>query len=271
MKISPSIYKNNINFSARKKEIREADKIARKSREVFPMLSQTYIDTFYKTAKDTSPNSINVIVKSNEMFRQIDIMRDLAKYPDEYNIEIPELEKNTLYAINLNGIKQMKIGNCQENAMAAVATLCANGYTNSERADLVYKIDFINKETKEIEDTTNYPLDHAFAITDMNKGGKQDIVIDPWLGFADSKSGAIARFKQMYDEKDYKKALAISTTLFCCGNKMTKKEFEEKYEVKAHMDFVSQNKYTTTYEKKRLGEYALMMYNNILINKHKQG
>lgn len=254
-----------INFTSRNKNIRKADDIQRKTRETFPMLSQTYVDGFYNSVKYSSENYARARQISDNMYKKIRIMREIEEYPEYYKLKIPEAERKTLYAIALNGARQLKTGNCKENAKAAVATLCANGYYNSERVELMYRVRFVDKETGSEEYSNIYPLDHSFAVTDMNRGGEKNIVIDPWLGFADSKEGAVARFKQIYDERDYREAISTFRGLFCCQKEITREEFDEKYDIKTSFEFRPTEPYTTRYQLKKLGEYARIMYDGIVI------
>ena len=266
MKILPCNINSTQYFSARKKEIRVADDIQRKTKSTFPTLSQTYIDRFYKSKMSSFENANKFFIKTNEMHKKIKIMREIAKNPEEFGIKIPEIEKNTLYAMNLNGLQQLKIGNCEENAKSTIAILFANGYYNSEQVNLMLKIDFINNETNKIEDSRLYPLDHTFVITDMNTGRKQDIIIDPWLGFADSKSGAIARFKKIYNNEDYEKAIKITSGIFCRKKELEYDEFQKKYSTKTSFVFEPAEKNITEKQKRQLGEYTQIMYNGILNN-----
>ncbi len=255
IKYSPS-------FSARNKEIRTADAIERKTKAEFPMLSQTYIDSFYRS-RDKGP----VVSKQLQMQSKIKEMRRIAANPEAYGHKVSSpFERNTLYPNNLNAIKSLKMGNCRENAMAAVAVLLANGYYNSERTLLMYKVDFVNKETGELESSGLYPLDHSFAVSDMNRGGKKDIVIDPWLGFADSKSGAIARFKQIYSEEDYKEAISILRGLFCADKMITYDEFAQKYDTKTGFYFMPAENDLEEFQKFALGQYARAKFKGILLD-----
>ena len=133
-------------FGSRKQEIREADKLQRKARAEFPMLSQTMADDLYLSSRYDSKNKGRLERITDMMYRKIKLMREMAEFPSYYKIDIPEEEKSIPYIVNLNMIRQLKLGNCKENAMAAMAVLTANGYFNSDRVELMYKMDFINKK-----------------------------------------------------------------------------------------------------------------------------
>jgi len=264
MKISSRNF--NISFSARKKEIREADAFVRKARAAFPLTSSTYINTFYKSARPASSYMMKVQAKRNSIAEGILNMRDTVKKQEDDNIYFSELERNTMYAAKLRNMKELKLGNCEESATAALALLYANGYYNSEKASLCYKVSFINKETGESEYSHLYPYDHVLVRTDMNMGGEKNIVIDPWLGFADSESGAIARYKEIYGENLKKEAINLLRTVFCFQKRMTIDEFNKKYSAKTTTVFDPHDKYATDYQKKRLGEYARKTFDGIMLD-----
>lgn len=232
------------------------------------MISPTYVDDFYCCAKYPSENREKVERISDKIYRQILVARSIAKYPDDYGCKIPELEREILYATNLNGVKAIKKGNCAENAMAAMAVLCANGYYNSERVDLCLKAEFKNKKTGETPYSKALPLDHSFVITDMNSRKEKDIIIDPWLGFADSKTGAIARFKQIYRDRDIKDYISMHKSAFRYNLLSENPDANmDDYEMKTEFIFKPTEPYTTDYQLRRLGEYSRAMFDGIMLNK----
>ncbi|MCD8025230.1 MAG: hypothetical protein LUE64_06810 [Candidatus Gastranaerophilales bacterium] len=260
-----SYYTNPV-FGARKKEIKDADHIERKTRQTFPMISHTYLRDVCSISKPNSKYSNKSSYLLNNLERKIDDMRNL--YPPSY------VDENVIYTDIIKKVKQRKIGNCKENAKAAVAVLCANGYYNSQRAELMYRVNFINKETGETEYSNIYPLDHSFAVTDMKKdtninSGKRNIVIDPWLGFSDSKEGAIARYKQLYGKKDYSEAISVFKGIFCCSKKMNYGDFAEKYNIEGKMEFRPTEKYATDYQLRKLGEWTRKNFNGVIIDELK--
>ena len=255
-------------FGSRKQEIREADKLQRKTRAEFPMLSQTMADDIYLSSRYESKNKGRLGRITDKMYKKIKLMREMADFPDYYKINLSEEEKAIPYVINLNIIRQLKLGNCKENAMAAMAVLTANGYLNSDRVELMYKMDFINKKTGEIEDRKLYPMDHSFVVTDMKKDGKegkQNYVIDPWLGFADSKEGAIARFKEIYKKRDVFEAESYMRNIFCCNHEIAREELEEQYETRTGFYFKKTEPDITREQKEYLGLYAREIFQNMSV------
>lgn len=194
---------NSPAFCSRKSSVQKADDIQRQTRKTFPMISPTFVDAFYRIDKYSAEDKIRAERISDNIHRKIIDARERELYPDYYGIEQTALQKDTPYSLILTMVRDLKLGNCKENAKAAVAILCANGYMNSQRAELFLQVNIVNKKTKKVEYTECTPLDHSFAITDMNTEKDLDIVVDPWLGFADTKDRAIAKFKAMYDEKDF--------------------------------------------------------------------
>lgn len=204
MKINGLYYNyNSPVFGSKKHSVQKADEIQRQTRRAFPMLSPTYIDNFYHIKKYGYDDRLKATRISDKIHSKIMTAREMEKFPQYYGINQSDFEKDTPYALILSIVRDLKLGNCQENAKAAVAVLCANGYLNTKRANLYLQIDMVNKHTGEVEYTERAPLDHSFAITDMNTEDDLNIVVDPWLGFADTKDKAIAKFKSMYDERDF--------------------------------------------------------------------
>jgi len=187
-------------FCARNGEIKRADSLMRKSRETFPMLSATYVDDFYLSTKPKSSRKDEADEMSQSLWDKIFRMRRKCDEAEKYS-DYSFFDTKLMY--DLSQISKNKVGNCTECSKAALATLCANGYYNSHRVNLLYRVEFINKKTGEKEYSAANSLDHSFAVTDLNSRKEQDIVIDPWLGFADYKGAAFARFKAFYgDELD---------------------------------------------------------------------
>lgn len=269
MQISFNSYNSSPYFTSRKKEIRDADDIQRKTRQTFPMMSPTYIDEFYGVTKFRSKNKSYARRISDKKYDTIAKSRDIAQYPDAFGLRVSQFEKNTPYIIDLNLMKATKLGNCMENAKAAVATLCANGYYNSKRAGLYLQVDFVNKKTGELEHSELGSLDHSFAVTDMNEGNGYKYVVDPWLGFADGVEGAISRFKQVYSEKDYHTPISDIRYRFVMKKRRKNEEFySENYDVKTRMKIVIMEDYSEE-KMKDLGDYSRIMYDGIVLDKNK--
>ncbi len=219
MEIKSNIYNIKTHFKSRNHLIREADDIRRAARSTFPMTSSTYIDEFYLTASPQSVHKNYARMLSDKYKKKIETVRDIVS-DQKYYLPKSNEEKNAPYGVNLQYIKLTRLGNCKESAIAALAALCANGYNQSERVELYIKTQYINKKTGEIEYEGTDPLDHSFVVTTMNKKDlykakeKDLIIIDPWMGFTDSFSGAKARYKSIYDKESLKDINSYRNSMF---------------------------------------------------------
>ena len=247
MKIIPV---NNINFTARKPEIRKADDLQRKSRREFPMLSSSYVNDFYLSTGKYR----RITKKKNQLFNHLCdcVTNNTRAYTDK-----KVTRDNYIPCVTrLKALKKYKTGNCMEAAYATAATLFANGYKNTDIASLMYKAEFYNKRTKALVHTSSVSLDHSFVITDMNKkDGKQDIVIDSWLGFADSIEGAIARYKKIKDDSTINKAIQLIASEIYAEFDVPIDEILSEYDVKGKMIIVKDS-ILTTKNKNDIGEFA---------------
>lgn len=254
---------STVNFRARNENVRKADDLQRKSRNVFPMISATYIDDFYSSSKPKSKNRAFAKEISNKI--QNGIMK--RRKTIEIAREKVTKEEDLLYAFELSVIRDEKTGNCLESAKAALAVLFANGFYNSKTANLYLDIDFINKKTGEVEYSTKEFLNHAVVLTDMNKGGDKNIVIDRWLGFADNSQGAAGRYKQLYDgdldvyENMHKKLFYIE--------KMSKGEEIklDDYVCKMKFSYIPVEEFKNQEDKEKLGFYIGTDYPEALLKK----
>ena len=106
-------------------------------------------------------------------------------------------------------IQHYGLANCEEASTLTMASLIANGFPNTFKCSLKLDTMVVDKKTGEIKHTEKDSLDHAFVISTMDKDPKKQdtfYVVDSWFGFADSISGAKARYKQLIDSAKFKKA-----------------------------------------------------------------
>ena len=202
-----------LNFQSRNRNIRQADDIQRNVRMCFPMMSPTYMDIFYNCHKRVTPDNTRY-VRAEEIVDKIDkrisFLRDMFS-PDKaksYNISSDS---------ELDVIKKIKIGNCGERAATVVAGLAANGIYDVETASLHMELKYINKKTGECEYSAQEPVDHMLVIANLepeNKDENNKVVIDSWMGFADSMSGAMQKYKAIYNEKQLKDKLKFHRSMF---------------------------------------------------------
>ncbi len=251
-------------FSAKSEEIKRADFIMRKTNQNFPMMSASYVDDLYECTRPKSKRR----EKSRKILRglwdKVYFLREKCEYAEKY-AAYSSFEKKSMF--DLEQISKVKIGNCEESAKAAMAVLCANGYYNSSRVSLCYKVEFVNKQTKKVEYFAINSLDHSCVTTDLNTRKEQDIVIDPWFGFADFKQGAVSRFKQVYlDKTEHFKTM--QQKLFAeqkakKGEKFNPNDYEMRTKFlfnRLYSDFSSKE------EKEKLGELVLEQYPKTALN-----
>ena len=199
-------------FKAKNQNIRKADDIQRNARESFPFTSPTYLDSFYRTGKkwehETKRKFENVV---NRADKKLSAIRELAKNSAFEGISFDERNLNAPIFQTLRGIKILKAANCHECAALSIAALAANGIHDVNRVNLTADIKFINKKTREIEYKATEPIDHTTVIA---KIGKDNIIVDTWLGFTDSISGAQSKFKQQLWDSDIKDKARTHRSLF---------------------------------------------------------
>lgn len=194
-------------FRAKKQTIKDADKILRTSKETFPFVSSSYIRSFYLSAKPQSKNYEKAIKKANKIFAVINKTRIRANFLSLFS---QNEMKSTIYEPSVAAINSSlysKTGNCLEQARAALGVLAANGYYNSNCANLMLDVILIDKITHRVVHRQDVYLDHTMVLTDMNKEDGLNIVLDLWLGFADSIENAIGRYKSMVHGKRYIRAI----------------------------------------------------------------
>lgn len=265
MKIS--VINNTQNFGSRNKNIRIADDIHRRARLTFPVLSATYVDEFYGVTKDKNNK------KAQKLFSRLDnkvgALREVTDNPTKYGITPDELKREAPYSRLLNGIDFLKVANCKECAVVALAGLLANGYYNSSRVNLGLEVKFINPKTKEEEYNKITSLDHSFVITTLDKKSdkqKDKIVVDNWLNFTDSVSGAIERFKKIYNEDYIKDIIAFNRSMFRVEKAERTGELinPDDYEIKTKMVFCPADNLSEA-QVKDLAHYARLMYDDLVI------
>ena len=267
MKISQSnnIYSNS--FKAKKKEIRAADDIQRQAKLKFPCLSPTYMRKFYSVFKngDTYEN-INQTLTRKKIDRNISVIRQDAKeYAQSDFTKKASYSYNVNYALSeLIGLKLLKSGNCAEQALAVLSALGAKGYNNTNRAILKLNVQFINKKTKNVDFETETPLGHQIVTTTMNNDkytNDNKIIIDPWLGFTDSNSGAKAKYKSFF-AKDIKDEVENSLIKFKLQQIENKKSvMRSDYDIKTKIVF-EENEDITPFEVREIGYYTDILINN---------
>ena len=149
MKITFTTQKIQPTFSAKKKEIKKADDIQRKSKEIFPMFSPAYLNEFYVlNGKGMDPKQVRTRQIAQRIVFKINAGRDYDDYDNRYSFIVNR--KETPFIRTLERIKKEKIGNCHEASITAMAALAANGYTDAKRASLKLRGEFVDKKTNKV-------------------------------------------------------------------------------------------------------------------------
>ena len=231
----------NPSFKSRNQSIRKADDIQRTARNNFPFTSPTYCDAFYKTSKNWTPEIKDkyerVITRAD---KKLSAIRDLSAEAAFEGITFDERNLNAPIFQTLRGIKLLKVANCHECAALTIAALTANGIYDVNRVNLEAEFQYVNKKTGKVEYTAKEPIDHTTVIAKMGKEKKDEVVVDTWLGFADSASGAKGKFKQILWESDIRENARKHRSLFRV-EKMIKENVlinpDEDYELKTSINF----------------------------------
>lgn len=199
-------------FTSKKVEIRKADDIQRKTRTAFPFFSPKYADDYYKSCSSFyKPKSSSDCIRHWDNVHILDKKASKLSYVRENRHE--ELcGRNTFankVAQTISDIQRSGLANCEEASTLTMASLIANGFPNTLKCSLKLDTMVVDKKTGEIKHTEKDSLDHAFVISTLDKDpNNQDTfyVIDSWFGFADSISGAKAKYKQYIDGSRFTKA-----------------------------------------------------------------
>lgn len=215
MKIT-SINYINPSFTARKAEIRKADDIQRLSKQNFPVSSPSYMRMFYLTCSRNQPNLAKRL-KANKIRLNIDGHLTLLRYLTREKNQ--ESKDYIPYADTLKYLTVLKTGNCGECASTVIAALAANGYYDARKCILGYEISYVNTKTKETVYKKTEMLDHTFVLADMSKDNSDDkkdnrVIIDSWMGFADSISGAMEKYKKVFLGDDIKEDISYHRSMF---------------------------------------------------------
>ena len=190
MKIQSVNSNNNYNFKARRKDIREADKIVRNVNLQFPAFSPTYVKYFWHPINDKKIKLLeNQLLKIKSLRERI----DKEKEEDKFVIGI------------FDEIKKNKTANCEEKCWLTLGTLAANGYNIGVKSAIGLNWEAYDRRNNKSILNGKMDLDHSAILTTMsNKKAKkaQDlIVLDPWLNKAMSYSEASAEYLKLLNNK----------------------------------------------------------------------
>ena len=255
-------------FKAKNQNIRKADDIQRNAKLSFPFISPSYCDSFYQTSKRWQPDikaKYNNVMMSAD--KKLSAIRLLAKESAFEGSTFDERNTNAPIFQTLRGIRILKTANCHECAALTMAALAANGIHDIERVNLKADIEYINKKTKEKEYSANIPVDHTTIIAKMGDKKKNKVVVDSWIGFADSESSAKAKYKQLMWDSDIKEKIRMHRSLFRIEKfeqTGTMINPEKDYELKVKIGFEKAEE--TTQENMRLiGYYTSCFYPELIM------
>ena len=198
MKIMPVNIQSTC-FKSKHKDIRKADDLMRKTNLAFPMFNPSYAYYFYDSIDIRNPEKHPAREKfeagiCHKFIRQV-------RKPNDFMEEI-QTKFDIPHAYLLSLLKDKKMGNCKETAIATLCALYANGYHNSQRVSLAYEYKIIDNSTKEILLEGENDLDHSVVLTDLNlperKKINELIVIDPWLEYAGTTTSANGKYKMQF-------------------------------------------------------------------------
>lgn len=254
----------NPSFTSRNQNIRKADDVQRRARLTFPATSPTFIDTFYKT-----PNSTNKIRSGEANFiaykydKRVSILREQVREHSFEGYTFEERQVNAPIFQILRHVKALKAANCQECAAIAIAGLTANGIYDNERVNLELELKYMNKENGRIEYQAYIPIDHTAIKTRI---GKDNIIVDAWMGFADSLSGAREKYKEVFTNKDIENEIKNHRSIFRV-QKSTKDKLidpDKDYELKTKIRFAPAE-FSTQKSMKEIGFYTRCFYPELVL------
>lgn len=265
MKVS-FINNKNLSFCAKKSDIRTADHIMRTSRKAFPVVSSSYIDEFFHSKKGKETGLIEKI--SDRVFEDIANIRELNRRYVAPKLKLKDVDRNIMYAPILRGMEQLRAGNCSEASVGALAALAANQIYDGRIVNLLVDTIYTNKKTGETEFKSREFIDHCFVVTSMGQkttDEKDQIIVDPWLSFCDSSSAAIAKYKQIFQDKYMNKALEQSKKQFVRAKEKDGVEINwDNYEISQRLTYTNPNIPKEIYMKE-FGQYCKDNFPELII------
>ena len=194
---------NNINFTGRCPQVRDAQWVCHVVNTAYPHVSSTRFSAPMYRLKQENAELYNKFIDKNPFhvsgpfnFRELKLVAlfDWQKrLVDKLNRVRREWQygcKSSYQLVNnvIGQLKFGKIGNCGEDALLSEAILKINGVKNSYTANLI---------------TDNSKIDHSVCV--FNRDGskfdgkvtKNTIIIDPWIGAADFAQNMFLKYKSL--------------------------------------------------------------------------
>lgn len=194
---------NNINFTGRCPQVRDAQWVCHVVNTAFPHVSTTRFSAPMYKLKQENAQLYNNFVGKNSFSKNRPYNYDELKLLTLFNWQnrlIGKINrarkiwqlglKNNSKLVNniIDQLKFHRLGNCGEDALLSEAILKINGVKNSYTANLV---------------TDNSKIDHSVCV--FNRDGsifdgkvtKNTIIIDPWIGAADFAQNMFLKYKSL--------------------------------------------------------------------------
>lgn len=216
-------------FGTKKPEIRKADDIQRKTRDVIPFFSPSYAKKYScknnQEAKDLRSNQAEKLYE----------MRCLRYQNETPNSPLSHIAKKTI-----QDTKQKKLANCGEAAIITMSVLLANGFPNTHLCEVILNTSIVDKRTNREVFSKDFELDHACVVTTMDKNpqiSKPYVVVDSWDGFADSTSGAVSRYRKLISKEDLRDYNFSTLESYKKENHLPKKMNMKNYKIRNNIDF----------------------------------
>ena len=199
MKITKLSTQKYTSFKSKKKNIRLADDIVRKTKHEFPAHSPSYIDSYWLSLKNPkhSNKERNVKILTNNLGTRLFAYRINCGF-----------KKDTLQRPLglLETTKEFKIANCIEFAQLTEATMLANGYRDTNLAEVKIKLTLFDKKSKKKIYECFELFDHIVVLSKLDdKNSKNPIILDAWIGKAMSFSKAKEEYLGMLSEEEIEK------------------------------------------------------------------
>ncbi len=184
-----SSVKNNINFTSRAPQVRDAEKFCRLVSEEFPVMSSTRYAEF--TNAEKTQRIKECIERLHEKdYKEIRIPFDQARSQKGHKEAILTLIKK---------IKEHKIANCADFAKLCSVICHMNGVEVIQPE--LYLVTKSGAITGEIVDHAVLMIKSTkMPFLEKLKNLKDTLIIDPWLGFADFAPNVERKFKGEYSK-----------------------------------------------------------------------
>lgn len=197
---------NNLLFTSRCPEVRDAQWVCQKVKNTFPHISTTKISAkmadieeanwdLYRKFIDKPEYALlyNKNPKDRKFLRLFAWRKRIVKRIHDARESWRIGGKDDYHRVNnvLGQFKYDKLGNCGEDAFMAATILRINGVDNACTAGLKVDGSF---------------LDHMVCVfnkdgsTFNGKPNKNTIIIDPWVGMADFASNMFQKYKNVFSE-----------------------------------------------------------------------